>query len=157
MRDYPEDKIRLQIEILDWRLTGNNAKKIDDPAAWLVSAIKMPGGHATPKAFIPRAERERQQQARQAKEHHVAEARRRQQAAEARDQVERQAVQDYINKLDPADRAALEAETLAQASPESRQAYENPDMARFRDTLMIGMLREHVAGKLAQERQSAEA
>ena len=43
------DIIRLQIEILDHRLAGKKADKIDDPAAWLVSAIRNP--HTRPKGL----------------------------------------------------------------------------------------------------------
>ncbi|HWE97535.1 MAG TPA: hypothetical protein VG269_26490, partial [Tepidisphaeraceae bacterium] len=38
--EQPEEKIRLQIEILDWRLSRRKGQAIDDPAAYLVAAIK---------------------------------------------------------------------------------------------------------------------
>ena len=47
-RDYGEDKIRLQIEILDG-MPAKKRDKIDDPAGWLVTAIR--NGHAAPKHF----------------------------------------------------------------------------------------------------------
>ena len=57
VQKHDAEAIRLQIEILDWRLAGKKADKIDDPAAWLVAAIKHP--HTPPKGFISKAERQR--------------------------------------------------------------------------------------------------
>ena len=98
-------------------------------------------------------ERQRQQESTQAKERKAAEERRRQHEQEAK----RQRANAYIKQLGQAERIALEAEALAAASPKDRENYESHVMARFRDTLMLAMLREYVAEKLDREQVPAEA
>ena len=49
VRDHGEETIRAQIEQLDW-LDETKPKKVADPAAWLVAAIR--NGHAAPKGFV---------------------------------------------------------------------------------------------------------
>jgi hypothetical protein len=48
VRGHGEDRIRAQIEHLDW-LAEKRPGKIADPAAWLVAAIR--DGHAPPRGF----------------------------------------------------------------------------------------------------------
>ena len=145
LRDHPEETIRQQIEILDYRLAGKHADKIDDPAAWLVSAIKHP--HAPPKDFVSRAERQAREEAKRQTEVHAAAARRQQHEQEARDRAMSKKVDAYLKQLDQTGRIALEAEALAAASPEARESYESQIMARFRDALMLAMIREYLAAK----------
>ena len=121
VRDHGEEKIRAQIEHLDW-LTETKPGKVADPAAWLVAAIR--NGHAAPKGFVSKAERQRREEARQAREREKAEQRRRQREQEARDRAIREEVDAYLKRLTPAERKALEAEALARAGPEARQGYE---------------------------------
>src|SRR5262245_33067600 len=45
VREYGEERIRAQLEHLDWRLEMKPGK-VADPAAWLVAAIR--NGHAAP-------------------------------------------------------------------------------------------------------------
>ena len=65
VRDHDEEKVRAQIEQLDW-LVETKPKKVADPAAWLVAGIR--NGHAAPKGFVSKAERQRREEARQAQE-----------------------------------------------------------------------------------------
>jgi hypothetical protein len=48
----------------------------------------------------------------------------------------------------------LEAEVLAQADPEARRACEETAPARFRATVLLGLVREHVARELSPEATS---
>ena len=112
VRDHGEEKVRAQIEQLDW-LVETKPKKVADPAAWLVAAIR--NGHAAPKGFVSKAERQRREEARQAQEREKAEQRRRQREQEARDRAIREEVDAYLKRLTPAERKALEAEALARA------------------------------------------
>jgi len=145
VRDHSEEKVRPQIEQLDW-LVETKPKKVADPAAWLVAAIR--NGHAAPKGFVSKAERERREAERKAQEREKAEQQRREREQAARAQARRQAVDAYLERLSPAEREALEAEALAQAGPEARQSYENAAPARFRATVLLNLLREHVAQEL---------
>ena len=63
-----------QLEQLDWRLETKPGK-VADPAAWLVAAIR--NGHAAPKGFVSKAERQRREEARQAQQREKVEERRR--------------------------------------------------------------------------------
>jgi hypothetical protein len=142
VRDHGEETIRAQLEQLDWRLETKPGK-IADPAAWLVAAIR--NGHAAPKGFIPKAERQRRAEARQAQERAKVEQRRREREQEAHDRAQQQAVDAYLQRLTPAERKALDAEVLARATPEARQGYEEAAPARLRASLLLGLVREHVA------------
>jgi hypothetical protein len=152
VRDHGEEPIRAQVEHLDW-LVETKPGKVADPAAWLVSAIR--NGHAAPKGFVSKAERQRREEARQAQEREKAQRRRREREQAARDQAERQAVVAYIQRLTPAERTALEAEALAQADAEVRQSYEEAAPARFRAAMLLDLLREHVAQELGRGAISA--
>ena len=152
VREHTEEKIVAQMERLDW-LVEKNPGKITDPAAYLVQAIK--NDYAAPKGFVSIAERQRRQEARQAKERQAAENSRRQKDQEQRERADREKADAYLKRLTPAERAVLEAEAIAQASPDTKQNLESPGMARFRDALMLGMLREHVIEMLRSREQAA--
>lgn len=145
VKQHQAEVIELQIEILDYRLAGKKADKIDDPAAWLVSAIKHP--HTPPKGFTTRADRQAQADAARQAEQLAAAKRRQEREQEARQQETRQKVDAYLKQLDQAERMALEAKVLAAADPKDRENYESHIMARFRDTLMLGMIRHYLAAK----------
>jgi hypothetical protein len=115
VRDYGEEKIRLQIEILAG-FPKKKLDKIDDPAGWLVTAIK--NGHAAPKGFTTRAERERQAEAARRTRQAEAEERRRKREEVANDQKEKQAILDHWEALTPERQARLQAVADAQADPE---------------------------------------
>jgi hypothetical protein len=63
----------------------------------------------------------------------------------------REEVDAYLGRLTPAERAALEAETLERAGPEARRTYEEAAPARFRAAMLLGLVREQVARELLQE------
>jgi hypothetical protein len=146
VREHGEEKVRLQIDILDG-LPEKRRAKIADPAAYLVTAIR--NGHSTPKGFISRAERQAREEARQAREREETERRRRQREQEARERALREDVDAYLKRLTPAEREALEAEALAQADPEARRACKEAVPARLRAALRLGLVREYVARELA--------
>jgi hypothetical protein len=85
------------------------------------------------------------EEARQAQEREKAEGRRRQRQQEAR----LQAVDAYLQRLTPTERTALEAEVLSRADPEARRGYEEAP-ARLRATMLLGLVREHVAEGLSR-------
>jgi hypothetical protein len=148
VREHGEEKIRLQIDILDG-LPEKRRARIADPAAYLVTAIR--NGHAAPKGFVGRAERQAREEARQARERQETEDRRRRREEEARERALREEVDAYLGRLTPAEREALEAEALARADPEERRACEEAGPARFRAALRLGLVREHVARELLRD------
>jgi hypothetical protein len=148
VRDHGAETIRAQLEQLDWRLETKPGK-VSDPAAWLVAAIR--NGHAAPKGFVSKAERQQREEARQAQERAKVEQRRREREQAARDQAQRQAVDAYLQRLTPAERKVLEAEALARAAPEARRGYEEAAPARLRASILLGLVREHVARELLRD------
>jgi hypothetical protein len=142
------------MERLDW-LLAKQPDKIKEPAAYLVQAIK--NDFAAPKRFASDAERQRRQEAQRVKERQAADDRRRMHEEDRREADVRKAADAQIARLNKAERALLEAELLAQASPEDRQTIQDPSLRMFRDTLMLGMLRKHFAEKQKAGRVLAEA
>jgi hypothetical protein len=142
----PAADIAVRLDVFDWLMERKDKRIEKSPAGYLVESIR--GKYAAPKGFIPKAERQRRAEARQAQERAKVEQRRREHEQEARDQAERQAVDAYLQRLTPAERKALEAEALARASPEARRSYEEAAPARFRASLLLGLVRDHVARKL---------
>jgi hypothetical protein len=152
VHQHPAETIQAKIDVFDWLMMQKDKRVAKSPAGYLVKSIT--DDYTAPKGFITPAERQahedkaRQDKARQAEE------KRRQKQTEAREQ---EAI-DHIKGLTPAERAALEAKALAAASPESRQTYDNPDMAKFRPTLLHMMLRQYVMEHvLHRESETADA
>jgi len=117
VREFPEDRIRRQVEVLDW-LRETKPTKVKDVGAYLTEAIRK--DFATPAGFRSQAERaeaEREEQAQQEREEQARQAKAREREAEDR-------VRAYWEDLPPGRRAALEAEALAGADPADRAAYE---------------------------------
>lgn len=145
---FPEEAIRLQLEILDW-LTEKKPEKITEPAAYLVTAIK--NSHATPKGFVSYAERERRAEAKRAKEQQAVEEQRRKQEEKARDQAVREAIAAYREQLTPEQLAACEAAALAQAEEEARRNYDDPVMRRFQKSILHRITDQHIRSLLVVE------
>ena len=123
VRDCGEEEVRAQIEHLDW-LVETKPGKVADPAAWLVAAIR--NGHAAPKGFVSKAERQRREETRQAQEREKAEQHRRQREQAARDRATREEVDAYLKRLTLAERTAMEAEALARAGAERVRVTRRP-------------------------------
>jgi hypothetical protein len=145
VRNHAEEKIRAQIERLDW-IVSKKPQKIDDLAAYLVDAVRK--DFAAPKGFVSKAEHHRRDEAKRQADQQAAVTRRRKQMEEARQQEARRTADAHLQSLSPEGRAALEETVLAQVSPEARQNYENPIMARHRSMLMLAMLREYLGSRL---------
>ena len=149
VRQHDAERITTQIEVLDW-LEAKKPGKITDTAAWLVIAIK--NGHAVPKGFESKAVRQRREEARLAKEREVAEAKRRKQQDAAQEEADRKAVDAYLKQLSPDQRVELEAKALQAASPESRANLEMPLMHKFRETLLLAIVREYLGPILRDQK-----
>jgi Replication initiator protein A len=141
VKQCPAEAIQAKLEVFDWLVEKNDKRVAKSPGGYLVDSIRK--DYATPKGFVPRAERRRRESARREAEHKAGEQLRRKREDERRDDEERQAVDAEIKRLTLDERAELEAELLAQASPEERQAIEDPSVRMFRDTMILGMLRNY--------------
>ena len=117
VRDLSEDRIRRQIEVLDW-LRETKPKRVKDLGAYLARAIRE--DYAVPAGFEGRAERAAREAAERAATEREAEVRR----SKARVQEERDRIKAFLASLTPKERAALDAEALAGAAPADRAAYE---------------------------------
>jgi hypothetical protein len=144
VRDHGEEKVRAQGEILDWYL-ANKPGKVADPAAWLVSAIKSPTGHAAPKGFVSRAERERQAEAKRQAADRAAEERRRKRAEAAEEEAERKRAAAYWASLTPEERAEVDAASIAAADPASLAAEIGP----LKGAMQRARREEHIRRLLA--------
>jgi Replication initiator protein A len=140
VRDFPEERVRRQVEVVDW-LREHRPTKVKDVGAYLAEAIRK--DFAVPAGFRSRAERaeteataraqqEQQEQARQVK----ARAR----AVEAR-------IQAYRAGLTPDERERLDAEALEQAAPADRAAYEAAT-GPVRRLLQAGLRDAHIRSLL---------
>lgn len=149
VRQNDAEKIRAQIEHLDW-LAEKKPEKIADPAAWLVSAIKT--GHAAPKGFISKDERQRQQEAKQERERLAAEDRRRKREEEAHEQAIKRQVAAYWESLTTQQQAELQAAADAQADP-ADLAIEHGPLKRMGQMIR----RDQYIRKLLATRETEEA
>ena len=142
VKQHPAEAIQAKIDVFDW-LEEQKDKRIGrSPAGYLVKSIR--DDYAVPRGFITRAERVRQAElARQRRETEALEARKRQQEAR-REQKEASQVAAYRESLTPGQWARLEADALAQASPEDRQNIEDRNLARFRSTILRRLVDDHI-------------
>ena len=140
VRQHPAETIRTKLDVFDWMIGKRDKRLARSPAGYLVKSIT--DDYAPPKGYVSRAERQACEEARQAKDRQEAEDRRRQREQAARERALREEVDAYLERLTPAEREALEAEALAQADPEARQAYDEAGTARFQAALRLGLVRE---------------
>ena len=137
VRDFPADRIRRQVEVVDW-LRETKPKRVKDVGAYLADAIRK--DFAAPAGFrgraaraeaeaTARAEQDRQEQARQ---------------ATARAQAERDRVRAYWEALPAERRAALDAAALADADPTDRTAYETAPAPPVKKMLRAGLRDAHL-------------
>jgi Replication initiator protein A len=155
VKRHPAEAIEHQLDVFDWMMDKHDKRIAKSPAGYLVKAIAT--GYKEPAGFVTRAERQSREEAKRQAEEKAAEARRQEQEQQARNQAMRRNINTYLKQLDQAGRIALEAEALAAASPADRESYESHIMAKFRDTLMLGMIRNYLAGKPELELVAAEA
>ena len=131
VRDVLEDRIRRQLEVVDW-LRETKPQRVKDVGAYLAEAIRK--DFAPPAGFRGRAERAAAEATARAEQDRQEQARR----ATARARAEQDRVRAYWEALPPGRRAALEAAALAEADPEARAAYEAAS-SPARRLLQIGL------------------
>jgi hypothetical protein len=125
------------------------AKRPKRPAGYLVKSIR--DGYDADPDFISTAERQRREEARQAKDRQAAEDRRRQQEQDASEKAERRAIAAYWESLTPEQQAEIDAAALARADP-ATLAMESGPLKRMGQTIRRN---EHIR-QLLRHRQPAE-
>lgn len=151
--EHPEEKIRLQMEILEWRLSRKKGQEIEDSAAYLVAAIRSgDNGHAVPKGFVSQAERQRREEAKQAKEREAAEARRCQQQEEAQERAKQRRDDAYWESLTPEQQADIDEKSRSAADPSTLAAETGP----LRGTMQRLRQRAYIRHLLDRQEAAAE-
>jgi hypothetical protein len=120
VQQYPPGFIEGKIEQFDWAMSQPKPPK--KPAGFLVKSILQ--NYDADPAFVSKEEKQRQAEARQARERQEAEDRRRQMEQDARHKAKVEEANDYWAERTPEEQAAQDAEMLAAASEEQRQTYE---------------------------------
>jgi hypothetical protein len=123
VRLHADEKIAAQVERLDW-LLEHRPKKLEDPAAYLVGAIR--DDYAPPAGFVSRAEQQRREETRRARDRQDAEQRRRRRGAEARERDAQRRAAAYWESLSPDQQARLDAASIAWAGPDAVAAETGP-------------------------------
>jgi hypothetical protein len=144
VREHAEEKITAQMERLDW-LAEKKPQKIDDPAAYLVGAIR--NDYAPPKGFVSKAERERRQQAKDAKERAAVAEQLRQRQERESDLEDARKADAYWSSLSPKEQAELQAKANAQADPEALAA----EPRKFKELGQMIRRREYLRQLLANQ------
>jgi hypothetical protein len=119
VKDFPEEQIRRQIEQLDWEKKGR--KKISDPAAYLVKAIR--DDYAAPEGFVSKAQREAKERAESEQKRQAATAKHQNDKRDKHEAEIHAKIQSYWDGLSEAEQKSLKAEALKTVDPELRQSY----------------------------------
>jgi hypothetical protein len=136
VRDFPADRIRRQVEVVDW-LRETKPKRVKDVGAYLAEAIRK--DFAAPAGFkgqAERAEAEATARARQEQQERARQATARARAVEAQ-------VQAYWAEQPPDEQKRLEAAALAGAAAGDRAAYEAAT-GPARRLLQVGLRDAHL-------------
>jgi hypothetical protein len=141
-RRHPSARIAEKLEIFDWKLAKYPAGMKRNPAGWLVKAVE--DDYPAPRGFESQAARE----ALFERGREAAEEARRARAEARRLDRDIQAVDDFLARLAPDERAALEAEAIAAATENARHDLEAATLpTSIRKALRLALVREHVAAK----------
>ena len=107
VRRHPGEKIEQKLGVFDW-LTERRDKRIArSPAGYLVKSIE--NDYATPKGFASRADRQREEEARQAGERQAAEVCRRKREEKTREKDDQKAIIAFWDALSSQEQAELQA------------------------------------------------
>ena len=151
VQQHPADIIQAKLEVFDWLAEKQDKRVAKSPAGYLVKSIE--DDYAAPKGFVSKAERQRQQEAKQVKERTAAEERRRKQQEDAQEQAKQKRDAAYWESLTPEQQAELDDASIAQADPATLETEKGPfkaTMQRLRRNAYIRQLLDE------QERQPVE-
>ncbi len=153
VRSKPADVIQARLDVFDW-LSEKKDKQIGRrPAGYLVKSIR--DEYTAPQDFVSRAERQRQQEARQAKERQEMDSRRQKQAAEASQQGEQKQADALYASLTPERQAQLDADALAEAGEEVRHTYETMKGMRAGTGFLTLLRRDYIVRQIREGKLTA--
>jgi Replication initiator protein A len=153
---HPAEKIDTKIEEFDWLVEKKDRRIARSPSGFLVKSITTGvKGYGKPTGFVSQAERDQQAEAKRQAEKQADDARRRKHAEEAAERDLNAKVAARRKAATATELAQLEADAIAQASEETRQSLDNPDMQPFRKTLLSRMTNEHIARLILAEQEPA--
>ncbi len=147
VKAHPAPLIESKVEIFDWLKAKQDRKLAKNPAGYLLKSIA--DNYAVPPGFVPKAEQQRQAEAKRHTDQQADETRRRKQADEARERALARKVATHRQSLSPEQLAQVEAEAIAAASDEIRESLNSPAMQLFRQTLITRIIDEHLGHTLA--------
>lgn len=143
VQEHPAGSICVKLEVFDWLTAKDDKRVAKNPPGYLLTSIIK--DYPVPKGFVSAAERQRQQEAKQAKERQATEERRRKQEQDARDGEERRKIEAYWNALTPEAQAELDAAARAEADPETLKLLTGPmkkvGAKVIRDQAIVRLLR----------------
>ena len=142
------ERIEFQIECVEW-LLDKHPEKIDEPAAYLFSAIEK--DYAPPKRFVTKAERQRRAAEKQAREHKLAEDKRIAQEHDDRVKAERLAVNAYRQALTAEQLSQIEADAVAHADEASRTSLATTTDRQIRQFQINVITDMHITRLLQQQ------
>ncbi len=149
IRQHTRERIQQKLEIFDWMGERKDKRIGKNPAGWLVKAIE--DDYAVPNGFESKEDREAREEAQRERDRQAAEEVQHRRADQKRQAEEAKAVDAYLARLTPDDRAILEAEAIASSPDDVRRNLEDPELALLRNSLKKMCLRTYIAEKIKQE------
>ena len=149
IRLHGPERIQQKLEIFDWMAERKDKRIGKSPAGWLVKAIE--DDYAAPKGFESRRDRQLREDAQRERNRQIAEETQRRCAEERRRVEEAEAIDAYLARLTPDERASIEAEAFAHAPEDVRRNLESPQLALLRGSLQRMALRTYVAERIQLE------
>lgn len=150
IRRHTPERIGQKLEIFDWMAERKDKRIGKSPAGWLVKAVE--DDYAAPKDFESREVRGAREEVQRQRECRAAEETLRRREEHKRQAEEAEAVDAYLARLTPDERASLEAEASAHAPEDVRRNLESPELALLRGPLHRMWVRTYVAEKIKQQR-----
>jgi hypothetical protein len=154
VRLHGPERIQQKVEIFDWMVERKDKRIERSPAGWIVKAIE--DNYAIPKGFESKETRQVREEAQRKRDRQAAEEVQRRREEQKRQADETEAIDAYLARLTPDERASLEAEAFANSPEDVRRNLESPELALLRGTLKKMWVRNYVAEKIKQPSPTAD-
>jgi hypothetical protein len=148
VKQHQAESIQAKIDVFDWMMEKQDKRVAKSPEGYLVKSIT--DDYKTPKGFVSAADRQKQAEAKQARERKDAEDRRRKQQEDAIEQGKQKRDVAYWAQLTPEEQAQLQAKADA-----SVDAQELAKQARPLRELGQGMRRREYIRRMLDEQEQA--
>lgn len=152
VNEFPEERVRKQLEQLEWQREKKSRKGPTDPAAYLVDAIRK--DYAAPAGFESKADRAKREAAKREQERRNAEVARREREATATAEKQRAQITSYFEGLDAKGLEKFEREALQATSPERLASYN--EAPRALKSFHLRVIREAHARRILDLPELAE-